>query len=194
MSKQITNISQLDLTKQYTVNDYMSWKFDEMVELIKGYIFRMSPAPSSRHQIISLSLSHEIYSFLKKKTCKLFVAPSDVFLQTKDVTDQTVVQPDIYVVCDPNKLDDKGCHGAPDFVIEILSNSTSKKDLNEKFHLYEEVGVKEYWIVYPYECVIDVFISINGIFKFDKKYTNNDEIFVKTLPGLKILMNDIFEN
>ncbi|MEL6625129.1 MAG: Uma2 family endonuclease, partial [Bacteroidota bacterium] len=148
----VTDIQALDLNKSYTYADYLLWQFKERVELIRGRIFKMSPAPSMGHQEISTNLMGEIYQYLKRKTCKVFHAPFDVRLPLSEsqMTDQkvdTVVQPDICVVCDPQKLESRGCIGAPDWIIEILSKSTSNKYLNEKYDLYQNTGVKEYWIV-----------------------------------------------
>ncbi len=158
----ITDINQLDLSKRYTYADYLTWRFDETIELIRGKIYRMSPAPTGSHQEISGNIHGLIWTHLLDKRCKVFSAPYDVRLplppdmQTKAKID-TVVQPDICVICDLNKLDERGCLGAPDWIIEILSKASSKKDLNEKFDLYQHAGVKEYWIVHPYEGTILVY-------------------------------------
>ncbi len=158
----ITDINQLDLNKRYTYADYLSWRFEETVELIRGKIYRMSPTPSGSHQEISGNIHGLIWNYLSDKPCKVFSAPYDVRLplppdQQTDHKIDTVVQPDICVICDLSKLDEKGCLGAPDWVIEILSKGSSRKDLNEKFDLYQHAGVKEYWIVHPYEGTILVY-------------------------------------
>ena len=146
---------------KFTYKDYSSWPDDERWELIDGVAYDMSPAPSRKHQKISRILSSEIDNFLKHGKCELYTAPFDIFFpdyidqNTEDIV--TVVQPDLSVICNKNKLIDKGCYGAPDLIIEILSPSTSKKDLNEKFQLYEKHGVKEYWIVDPGNKFIQVF-------------------------------------
>jgi len=191
----ITDINQLDLNKRYTYSDYLTWQFTEMVELIKGKIYKMSPAPANRHQAISGNIFREISVFLKKKTCQLRHAPFDVRLtQFKD--DQkitTVVQPDLCVICDPSKLDERGCIGAPDFIVEILSPSTSYKDTHEKFSIYEEAGVQEYWIVDPSNSLLDIFVLENNKYVFKGKYGKGDVVSVFTLPELKIDLEDIFE-
>jgi len=134
---------------------------DERWELIDGEAYDMSPAPSSRHLSISSILHNSLFNFLKNKLCKTFAAPFDVLLPNFPVGNEddinTVVQPDISVICDPTKIIEKGCLGAPDLIIEILSPSTSKKNLNEKFQIYEKHGVKEYWIVDPGNKYIQVF-------------------------------------
>jgi Uma2 family endonuclease len=105
----------------------------------------------------------------------------------------TVVQPDLCVICDVSKIDKAGCVGAPDFIVEILSPSTSSKDTHEKFAIYEESGVKEYWIVSPNDQILDVFLLENNKYAFKGKYTRSDKVAVNTLPGLEIDLNDIFE-
>ena len=157
----IDDISALEPEATYSYADYLRWSFEERVELIKGKLFRMSPAPSRGHQEISSVISRELLSFLKGKSCKVYYAPFDVRFpnQQEDIDAQTftVVQPDICVICDHSKLDDAGCRGAPDLIVEILSPSTASKDLNEKYQLYEEHGVKEYWVVYPGEAVLEIY-------------------------------------
>jgi Uma2 family endonuclease len=139
--KRITDISQLDFKKKYTYADYLTWQLNERVELIKGWLYRMSPAPKTKHQSASGEIFYEMKHFFKKenKACKIFDAPFDVRLvKNKGQKNQeidTVVQPDICVICDESKLDDAGCLGAPDLIVEILSDSTAKKDYNEKFNL-----------------------------------------------------------
>lgn len=133
--------------------DYKNWPVDERWELIDGVAWNMSPAPAARHQDMLANLITEFRNYLKGKRCKAHIAPFDVFFpafagQDEDDVD-TIVQPDLIVVCDPKKLENNGCKGAPDICVEILSPYTSKKDLNEKFNLYERSGVKEYWILHP---------------------------------------------
>ncbi len=192
----ITDINQLDLTKSYTYADYLTWQFSEMVELIKGKIVRMSPAPASKHQRISGNLQHFLSNFLWKKECQLFDAPFDVrFVKAKDEkTITTVIQPDLCVICDPAKIDERGCLGAPDFIIEILSPSTRDKDVHEKFDLYEEYGVREYWIVDPLNAIIDVFVLENKKYRLVRKFTSSDKVQVNTLPGLEIDLKEVFED
>lgn len=190
----ITDINQLDLNKSYTYADYITWQFDEMVEIINGKIFKMSPLPSSKHQDVSQKISTEIGVFLKRKQCKLFAAPFDVrFLKNNnDSIITTVTQPDLCVICDLGKIDNKGCVGAPDFIVEILSPHTKGKDLHEKIDLYEEFGVGEYWIVDPISQIVDVFLLQNKKYQLKRKYTNDDKVEVNTLPGLTIDLNDVF--
>jgi Uma2 family endonuclease len=132
---------------RYTVSDYLNWPSGERWELIKGVPYSMSPAPSVPHQRIV----GDAYASLRDYTanhppCEPFIAPTDLFLP-HDNTDDTVVQPDVMVVCDPDKVSEKGVTGPPDLVIEVLSDATAYKDLSDKKLLYETVGVREYWTV-----------------------------------------------
>lgn len=181
----------------FTYGDYINWPDDERWELIDGYAYNMSPAPSRRHQQISRELEIPIGVFLADKPCEVYDAPFDVRLPEADEDDEdiyTVVQPDIVVVCDEKKLDDKGCRGAPDLIIEILSPATSAKDMKIKLALYERHGVKEYWVVHPTDNIIMVF-------KLDKKkmygkpvvYSEEDKISTPILEGLEIDLDQVFK-
>lgn len=193
--KTITNINQLDLNGVYTYADYLLWKFEERVELLKGRIFKMSPAPSTQHQK-SLGKLHLIFAnYFEGKKCQVFFAPFDVRLPKKQEENgkiYTVVQPDLCVICDPKKLDDRGCLGAPDLVIEILSPGNSKKEMKNKFELYEEAGVKEYWVVQPeYENII-IYILENGKYRGIAPVTEGDFATSHLFPELKIPASKIF--
>jgi len=191
---EITNINQLDpLYGVYSYADYLLWKFKERVELFKGKLFKMS-TPSAVHQEISMKLAGELYQFLKGKDCKVFHAPFDVRLLKEAQEDKdiyTVVQPDICVVCDPEKIDKRGCEGVPDLVIEILSPGNSKKEMKFKYALYEEAKVPEYWIIDPDHQNILVYI-LKG-----DKYQNPINVIDDYIPSekfstLKLHTNDIF--
>ena len=162
----ITDISQLDVNKRYTYADYLTWQFNERVELIKGGLHKMSLAPRRLHQKIEGILHVKLWLFFENRTCEVYQSPFDVRLsKNKGQIEQkinTVVQPDICVICDKSKLDDAGCIGAPDLIVEILSDSTAKKDYNEKFNLYEENEVKEYWIVNPATKTIEIFSLVEN--------------------------------
>ena len=135
---------------QYTYADYLQWPDDERWELIDGVAFCMTPAPTTRHQGIVGELFFQLQQQLRGQPCAVFVAPFDVRLAKREHKSHqvgTVVQPDISIVCDRNKLDDAGCVGAPDVVIEVLSPSTSRKDQLKKRDAYERAGVREYQIV-----------------------------------------------
>ncbi|GIZ15177.1 Uma2 family endonuclease [Capnocytophaga catalasegens] len=193
--KTITDINQLDMNGVYTYADYLLWRFQERVELFKGKIFKMSPAPNTKHQRISKNLNGELYPFFKGKTCQLFAAPFDVRLPQKSKKDEqiyTVVQPDLCVICDPNKLDEHGCIGAPDLIIEILSPGNSKKEMKNKYELYQEAGVREYWIVEPeYENVL-IYVLKNGKYTSLPPVVMDDIITSEVFSGLKINTKDIF--
>ncbi len=181
--------------EQYTYADYLKFEYDHMVELIRGKIFKMTPAPSSGHQEISIALGSIIFTYLKDKKCKVFDAPFDVVLPVhnqKKSSATTVVQPDICVICDLDKIDKAGCNGAPDLIIEILSPSTSKKDLNDKYSIYEESGVKEYWIVMPQEKLVEVFYLESGKYQRIKAYTSDEIISPILFPDLEIQLQEVF--
>ncbi len=196
----ITDINELDFSKRYTYADYLTWQFDEMVELIRGKIYRMSPAPSSPHQRISGELHYQIRHFLNKKKCRVFHAPFDVILglppqlQTpKKIT--TVVQPDISVIRDISKITRKGCSGAPDWIIEILSKSTTQKDITEKYEVYEHAGVKEYWIVHPNEeTVLAYTLDSNGAYQLIRQqpFVRGEMIPVSIFEGFEIDLEEVF--
>ena len=192
----ITDINQLDLEKRYTYSDYLTWKFDDMVELIRGKIFKMSPAPNLYHQTVSGNLYIIIGSYLKGKKCQAFHAPFDVRLPVPPPPENitTVVQPDICVVCDDSKLDIQGCKGAPDWIIEILSPATSKKDLNEKFDIYENAGVPEYWVVHPTDGTVIPFCLKEGKYETvrTKPFTVGDKVPVSIFHDLKVDLDEVF--
>ncbi len=195
----ITKLSQLDLNGSYTYSEYIKWQFDELVELIKGKVFPMS-APLSRHQKIVGNVYREISYYLKRNRCQVFVAPFDVKLPRFDANGQlladsnTVVQPDICIVCNPDKIDERGCNGVPDMIVEVLSPSTAKKDLNEKFNLYEEIGVQEYWVVFPELKMISVYWLENEKYKLLGHTEKEGKVRVNVLPELEIDLEDAFEN
>ena len=162
----------LDVNKRYTYADYLKWFDDVRRELINGFIKLMTPSPSRKHQRISTKLISNFDRYLGNKNCEVYHAPSDVrFPKDDDSIDDkeiyTVVQPDIYIVCDLSKLDDRGCLGAPDLIIEIVSPDRVQRDVKEKFELYQNHGVKEYWIVNPNDENINVFVlDNNGKYQF----------------------------
>ena len=189
----------LDLNKRYTYADYLTWMDDVRRELYDGFIKLMTPAPSRRHQELSVSLTLQIGIFLKHKTCKLYHAPSDVrFPKDKKNKDDkqvyTVLQPDLFIVCDLSKLDDRGCLGAPDLVIEIVSPKNSKRDLKDKFEIYQENGVREYWIVNPNDENVTVFVlDDKSKFQFVGMYAEDDKIAVNIFNGdLKVDLTEVF--
>ncbi len=182
--------------KKFTYGDYLTWSDEERWELIDGIAYDMSPAPSRIHQKISGELFYSIRQYLKDKICEVYCAPFDVRLPEKNEADEnieTVVQPDIVVICDKAKLDDKGCKGAPDLIIEIISQYTGTKDMKEKFFLYEKAGVKEYWIVHPDDKVVMVF-KLKRKKEYGKPdvYSKEDKIKVSILNDLIIDLDVVF--
>jgi Uma2 family endonuclease len=191
-------LSDLDLNKTYSYADYLRWTFDERIELIKGKIFKMTPAPSTSHQRTSGTLYLALGNYLRNKSCSVFSAPFDVRLPRKSSTDTTiytVVQPDICVVCDPSKIDEKGCIGAPDIVIEILSPGNNKKELQNKFEAYEEALVKEYWIIHPNEhTFLKYVLNDKGKYLAQRLLTVGDDVTTPILPGFVLSLEEVFSN
>ena len=190
---EITNINQLDLNKTYTFADYLLWRFKERVELIKGKVLKMSPAPATNHQRISRKLSNILIPFFESTACELFYAPFDVRLPNKNGEILTVVQPDMCVICDRNKIDDKGCLGSPDLVIEILSPGNSKKEMNLKFSLYEESGVSEYWVVDSSEKFILIYSLENGEYISRKPVADGEMLQSIKFQDLRFSTQDLYE-
>lgn len=194
----ITDISQLDLNGSYSYADYLTWRFKEYVELIKGRIMRKMSAPTSQHQQIATDLTGVIWSQLRGQICRIYAAPFDVRLMRStgngDAQVRTVVQPDISVVCDPAKIDRRGCVGAPDWIIEIVSPSSLVLDTRTKFDLYAENGVAEYWIAYPGEQVVTAYaLAENEQYELTGTYAEPGPMRSTTLPELLIDWGDIFQ-
>ena len=189
----------LDLGKRYTYADYLTWMDDVRRELFDGFIKLMTPAPSSKHQELSVNLTILLGTYLLHKDCKIYHAPSDVrFPKDRGSQDDkqvfTVLQPDLYIVCDLSKIDERGCLGAPNMIIEIVSAKNSKRDLKDKFEIYQEHGVREYWIVNPNDENVTVFIlGDNGKFQFVGMYAEDDKIPVNIFNGdLKVDLCEVF--
>ena len=197
MSKIISNISDLDLNGSYIYADYLLWQFSEQIKIIKGKIFKMNPAPSRSHQQVLLKLTRELDKYFINLNCELYFAPFDVRLinfkkSTADNQIFTVVQPDLCVICDLLKLDERGCFGSPNLIIEILSVGNSNTDLKIKFDLYEENGVQEYWIVNPSEKTALIYTLQNDKYIGSRPFTIDTEIQSVTFPNLKFEVNKIF--
>ena len=184
--------------KLYTYGDYLTWPDEERWELIEGVPYSMSPAPSRKHQQISVELTRQIANFLSNSEgeCEVYSAPFDVRLLEADEDDneiKTVVQPDIVVICDPDKLNDRGCKGAPDFIVEIISPSTTAKDQINKVALYEKHGVQEYWIIHPTDKLLSVrLLSEDGKYSALEIFEGKGARDIKALPGLIINLDAVF--
>lgn len=193
----ITSLDQLDFKKQYTYADYIKWQFQERVELLKGLIFPMAVS-SVIHQRISGELYWHLASFFRKNKCDVFHAPFDVRLplpknKIKDDKIETIVQPDLCVICDTSKLDKQGCIGAPDLVVEILSSGNSKREMRDKFELYEQAGVLEYWIVDPHRRTVLVYVlKENKLMALGRPLTDEDDLISPTFQGLSISLAEVF--
>jgi Uma2 family endonuclease len=189
----VKNFSDLDLSKTYTYSDYLLWQFSERVELIKGYIRQMSPAPSRNHQQLTVNITIKLDHYFHNKPCRYYPAPFDVRLPIKsEKKDTTVVQPDFCVICDEKKLDEKGCNGAPDLIVEIISPNNSKHDIHTKFNLYLEAGVKEYWLIEPADRMILIYSLKNGEYIGQKPLVEGENIKSPLFPELNIAIEDIF--
>ena len=189
-------LADLDLNKVYTYADYFKWQFEERVELLKGRIFKMSPAPNRAHQTMAGYIYLELGTFLRKKQCKVYIAPFDVRLPRKSTDDKdiiTVLQPDVCVVCDPSKLDKRGCIGAPDIVVEILSPGNNAKELKNKFEIYEEAGIKEYWVVAPQNQTFTAYTLIDNKYQPSRLMTTGDIVTSPVLPGFSMNLTGLFE-
>jgi len=185
----------LDLKKRYTYADYLTWRDDKRRELVNGFIRMMKSAESPTHQMESGHLASELHHIIKKDK-----RPSEVFFrldvrlpvngETEDDKIDTVVQPDI-IICDPSKLDERGCLGAPDFVAEVQSFFSAKYDTTLKFKLYEAAGVREYWVVYPSEGVEVFILQPDGKYDEGTRYETG-RVPVHIFDGLTIDLNDVF--
>lgn len=184
------------LDQKYTYGDYSEWSDGERWEIIKGDAYNMSPAPLRVHQELLMIFSNELYTFFKGKPCKVYSAPFDVRLTRGDEADNeidTVVQPDISIICDKSKLDRRGCKGAPDLIVEIVSPGNSSHDMKVKRALYEEFGVKEYWIVLPFEQAVEVYTpDDNGVYKRPDIFGNDEVIKTELFPGLAVDLKKVF--
>ena len=177
----------------FTYADYKEWELDEgeRYELIRGEAFGMV-GPNERHQAILMQLSAQFFNFLQGKPCRVYPAPFDVRLfYEEDESDDTVVQPDIMVICDKEKIGDEGCRGAPDLVVEILSPSNTAIEMERKLKLYMEAGVREYWVVDPVNKGLAVYLFRNGAISI-KTYGNTGAVPVSILPGLNIALDQVF--
>jgi Uma2 family endonuclease len=199
MTPVVKDISQLNLNGTYSYADYLTWQFEQAVELIKGRVFEMSPAPKTYHQRISRRITRYFENYLFGKQCEFFVAPFDVRLIDKQKSRElnkdifTVVQPDLCVICNSEKIDEDGCMGAPDLIVEILSKGNSKKEMRLKYELYEECGVREYWIADPEHQTLHQFVlDDNEKYRLIKIHTTDEIASTYLFPELKVDISEIF--
>ena len=180
-------------TENWTYYDYKNWelKEGERYEIINGEAYAMA-APNTEHQAMLMELSKQFAVFLTGKPCKVFPAPFDVRLfYEEDESDDTVVQPDISIICDKKKLGIEGCHGAPDLVVEILSPSNSAIEMLVKFNTYKEAGVREYWVLNPKKKDLSVYL-FNGENVISRTYKEKEQVPVSILEGLTIDLAPVF--
>lgn len=192
----ITSIDQLDPKGTYTYADYLLWQFEERVELLRGKIRQMA-APSRKHQLVSRKIQHFLSVALWKSPCELYAAPFDVRLTKirNDKAVKTVVQPDLCVICDRSKLDERGCNGAPDLIVEILSPGNSRTEMKDKFELYQEAGVLEYWIANPAEKMIQIFrLDDQGQYIGRPAAFEGDLLTTPLVPNLEVNVTEVFED
>ncbi len=196
--EKIISLHQLDLNGKYSYADYLTWRIEQALEIIKGKILPMT-APNRKHQKISWELNGLMYIFFKSKECQAFAAPFDVRLFDKRKSGKankdiyTVVQPDICVVCDETKLDDAGCKGAPDLVLEILSPGNSKKEMKIKKELYEENAVREYWVIDPdHETVHQFVLNKKSVFDAPTIYSSDDILKSFIFKGFELDLEKLF--
>ena len=175
--------------KRYTYSDYITWDDDQRWELLDGIPYLMS-SPSTRHQAISSEIHGQLWHFLKGKPCDVFSAPFDVRLNA-DGADDTVVQPDIVVICNNSIITKNGCSGAPDLVIEILSPSTSQRDKLVKYRKYQQAGVREYWIIDPESNILQAGVLNNGSY-ITSVYGAEDKAPVYVLDNFEIDLAEVF--
>jgi Uma2 family endonuclease len=175
--------------QRHTYREYCTWPEDVRYELIDGQAYAMSPGPSRRHQEIGFEVARQVADALEGTGCRVYVAPFDVRLPRSNEVDDdidTVVQPDLMVVCDRAKLDDRGCRGAPDWVIEVLSPSSAGHDQILKRAVYERHGVKEYWLIHPVDQVVTVYRFVDGAYGKPDIYELKDTLACGILPEVVI--------
>jgi len=174
--------------RRYSWDDYRSWDDDARWELIDGEAYAMTPAPSVRHQWVVRALGAVLYQYFKRRPCDVFLAPTDVKL-----ADDTVVQPDLFVVCDRSKLKDTHVDGAPTLVVEILSPGSIIHDRLRKKTLYARIGVKECWIITPYPSLVEVHVLDGETYRDVGAYAPGDTLASPAFPELGVVMDEVFD-
>lgn len=181
-------------TQQHCYGDYLAWPEDLRYELIDGTAYAMSPAPDLAHQDVAGEIYRQAANLLRGKPCRAFIAPVDVRLPKQNEADEridTVVQPDVLVVCDSSKLDRRGVRGAPDWIVEVLSPSTAGHDQIKKRALYERHGVKEYWLIHPMDRVLTIYLLNDGEYGKPELYELKGENQVSVLPEIVIQWDEL---
>lgn len=187
-------LSELDIDKRYSYADYYGWDFPERVELIDGKVFVQDPITYTVHQRMSIKLANPIWKYLKGRAYEIFAAPFDGRFPTESLADDkiwNVVQPDL-CICNKAVLDERGCLGAPDIVIEILSPGNSIIELNNKFDLYESAGVKEYWLVSPQDNTVVVNTLQDGKYITARPITSGSVLKSSILPSFSLDLSELF--
>jgi Uma2 family endonuclease len=186
-----------ELHRRFTYADYLRWPEDERWELIDGEPWNMSPAPTLAHQAVSMRLSLLLGNHFRERRCQVFAAPVDVALAAAEAADDeidTVVQPDLVVVCDPNKLRGSHVRGAPDLVVEIVSPTSVRRDERIKRDRYQRAGVQEYWIVHPEDHVVHRYTAVDGRFGVPDVFGPEDGTFPSSrFPELAVDLPQLFD-
>lgn len=182
--------------RKYSFADYLTWPENERWEIVDGVPY-MQAAPSPIHQEVLNNINVQFYNYLVGKPCKVYLAPFCVRLgddaEQKHEDIKRVFEPDISIVCDKSKIDEKGCMGAPELIVEVLSPSSVRMDRVEKFNSYEEAGVKEYWLVEPQGKIVSVFVlQGNNRYGRPEIYTEDEKIAVSIFPDLVVDLSTVF--
>lgn len=183
-------------TQRHTYGEYRRWPDDTRYELIDGVAYLMAPAPSVDHQTIAFEIGRQVANALEGGPCRVLVAPVDVRLPKPGQDDEgtdTVVQPDVLAVCDPARIDERGIRGAPDWVVEVLSPASAGHDMVVKRRIYEEAGVREYWLVHPTDRVLTIYRLDSGRYGVSDVRLLADETPVEALPGASVRWAPILE-
>ncbi len=182
--------------QHHTYADYLGWPEDVRYELIDGMAWLMAPAPDLAHQEVAGEVFRQLANLLEGQPCRALIAPVDVRLPRAGEADEsidTVVQPDVLVVCDPGKLDRRGVRGAPDFVVEVLSPATAAHDHVRKQRIYERAGVREYWLVHPNDRMVTIYRLAGAEYGKPEVCVLAGETAVGILPGVAIAWDALVE-
>lgn len=198
-SEEKEEVKEPDLSGTYTAKDYLTWKVDDLMELIRGKIFKVSPSPVDAHQIIFSDLYAQMIRSAKLKGgCRIWQAPFDVYLIHPGEDWQktsNIVQTDLFINCDPSKIEKRGCMGAPDLVVEILSPGTRKKDLTHKYELYQEYGVREYWIISTEErMILPNLLNDQGKYLPQKPAVEGQILSPRDFPEIQVDLQELFKD